>query len=177
MFARLDAGQILSSSLWRSLKLDVKLVRGKQSAGVLLFRRKDLEAQVLLGHPGGPFWHNKDLGSWSIPKGLVTDDETHLAGAKREFEEETGHQPSGDFLPLGEAKQPGGKVIHVWAVEDDWDPSLLKSNVFEIEWPLRSGRRQSFPELDRAAWFDMAEARQKILEGQAVFLARLTCVL
>ena len=144
-----------------------------QSAGLLLYRRKANGVEVLLGHPGGPFWRNKDLGSWSIPKGLIAEGEASLAAAKREFTEETGHRPHGKFLPLGEARQPGGKLVHVWAVEGNWDAASLKSNTFEMEWPPRSGRRQSFPELDRAEWFDLAEARPKILKGQAIFLARL----
>jgi predicted NUDIX family NTP pyrophosphohydrolase len=144
----------------------------KQSAGLLLYRHKGDGIQVLLGHPGGPFWRHKDLGAWSIPKGLI-EDETPLAAAKREFSEETGHTPRGKSLPLGEAKQPGGKIVHVWAVEDDWDATNLQSNTFEMEWPPRSGQRQKFPELDRAAWFDIAEAKTKILKGQAVFLDRL----
>jgi predicted NUDIX family NTP pyrophosphohydrolase len=150
-----------------------KAPAAKQSAGLLLYHHEGGRIHVLLGHPGGPFWRNKDLGSWSIPKGLITDSETPLAAAKREFFEETGHQPRGKVLPLGEARQPGGKLVHVWAVEDDWDASLLKSNKFEIEWPPRSRRKQSFPELDRVGWFDIAEAQQKILKGQAVFLTRL----
>ena len=126
--------------------------------------------EVLLGHPGGPFWRKKDLGSWSIPKGLIAEGETPLAAAKREFAEETGHRPRGKSMPLGEAKQPGGKLVHVWAVEGDWDAASLKSNIFEMEWPPRSGRRQTFPELDRAEWFGVDEAQAKILKGQAVFL-------
>jgi predicted NUDIX family NTP pyrophosphohydrolase len=144
----------------------------EQSAGLLLYRRKGNDIEVLLGHPGGPFWRNKELGSWSIPKGLI-EDETALVAAKREFAEETGHRPSGKFLPLGEAKQPGGKIVHVWAVDEDWDAANLQSNNFEMEWPPRSGRGQTFPELDRAAWFGVAEAKTKILKGQAVFLDRL----
>ena len=146
---------------------------GIQSAGLLLYRRKSDKLEVQLGHPGGPFWRNKDLGSWSIPKGLITEGETPLAAAKREFGEETGHRPRGKSLPLGEAKQPGGKIVHVWAVEDDWDAADLHSNMFEMGWPPRSGRRQMFPELDRAAWFGVAEANNKILKGQAIFLGRL----
>ena len=129
--------------------------------------------EVLLGHPGGPFWRNKDLGAWSIPKGLITDGEVPLAAAKREFAEETGHRPRGKARPLGEAKQPGGKIVHVWAVEGDWEAAGLKSNMFELEWPPRSGRRQKFPELDRAEWFRIEEAQTKILKGQTVFLDRL----
>ena len=138
----------------------------KQSAGLLLYRLKDGSVEVLLGHPGGPFWRKKDLGSWSIPKGLIAAGETFLAAAKREFAEETGHRPR-------ESKQPGGKIVHVWAVEHDWDAADLKSNMFEMEWPPRSGRRQMFPELDRAVWFEIEVARAKILKGQAVFLDRL----
>lgn len=148
-------------------------VTGKQSAGLLLYRRRADTVEVLLGHPGGPFWRNKDLGSWSIPKGLIAPDEAPLAAAKREFFEETGHRPKGRFLSLGEEKQSGGKIVHIWAIEDDWKPEKLESKSFEMEWPLRSGRRQSFPELDRAAWFELWEARERILKGQAVFLDRL----
>jgi predicted NUDIX family NTP pyrophosphohydrolase len=117
------------------------------------------------------------LGSWSIPKGLIAEGEIALAAAKREFAEETGHQPRSKTLPLGDAKQPGGKIVHVWAVQENWDAALLKSNPFEMEWPPRSGRQQSFPELDRAAWFGIREAEQMILKGQAIFLARLIEVL
>ena len=146
---------------------------GKQSAGLLLYRRKGNGVEVLLGHPGGPFWRNKDMESWSILKGLIAEGETPLAAARREFTEETGHRPRDKSLPLGEARQSGGKLVHVWAVEDDWDTASLKSNMFEMEWPPRSGRKQSFPELDRAEWFDLADARAKILKGQSIFLARL----
>jgi predicted NUDIX family NTP pyrophosphohydrolase len=153
---------------------DVKqAVSGRQSAGLLLYRRTGNGVEVLLGHPGGPFWRNKDLGSWSIPKGLIAEGEKPLAAARREFTEETGHRPRGKSLPLGEARQPGGKLVQAWAVEGDWDAASLKSNMFEMEWPPRSGRRHSFPELDRAEWFDLAEAQAKILKGQAIFLTRL----
>ena len=148
-------------------------VSSKQSAGLLLYRLKDGGVEVLLGHPGGPFWRRKDLGSWSVPKGLIAAGETPLAAAKREFAEETGHRPRGKSVSLGQSKQPGGKIVHVWAVEHDWDAADLKSNMFEMEWPPRSGRRQMFPELDRAAWFEIEEARAKILTGQAAFLDRL----
>ena len=144
-----------------------------QSAGLLLFRRMEKHVQVLLGHPGGPFWSRKDQGAWTIPKGLIGPSESPLSAAQREFTEETGYRPGGEAIPLGSAKQPGGKAVHVWAIEEDWDPADLQSNTFEMEWPPRSGRRQSFPELDRASWFGIAEARLKILKGQAVFLDRL----
>ena len=141
-----------------------------QSAGLLLFRQRDKSVQVLLGHPGGPFWSRKDQGAWTIPKGLIGPGESPLSAARREFAEETGYHPGGKTIPLGSAKQSGGKVVHMWAIEEDWDPADLHSNAFEMEWPPRSGRRQSFPELDRASWFGVAEARLKILKGQAVFL-------
>jgi len=144
-----------------------------QSAGLLLFRQRDKKVQVLLAHPGGPFWSRKDQGVWTIPKGLIGPSESLLSAAQREFAEETGYRPGGEAIPLGSAKQPGGKAVHVWAIEEDWDPADLQSNTFEMEWPPRSGRRQSFPELDRASWFGIAEARLKILKGQAVFLDRL----
>ena len=144
-----------------------------QSAGLLLFRQRDKNVQVLLGHPGGPFWSRKDQGAWTIPKGLIGPSESPLSAAQREFAEETGYRPGGEAIPLGSAKQPGGKVVHVWAIEEDWDPADLQSNTFEMEWPPRSGRRQSFPEIDRASWFSVAEARLKILKGQAVFLDHL----
>jgi predicted NUDIX family NTP pyrophosphohydrolase len=145
----------------------------KTSAGILLFRRSGDGIEVLLGHPGGPFWKKKDTGAWTIPKGLIASGEEPLEAAKREFAEETGHTPRGEFVSLGDAKQPGGKIVHVWTAEDDWNAEELKSNSFQMEWPPRSGRQQSFPELDRAAWFSMAEARDKILKGQLVFLSRL----
>jgi predicted NUDIX family NTP pyrophosphohydrolase len=144
-----------------------------QSAGLLLFHRVDGEIQVLLGHPGGPFWSRKDQGAWTIPKGLIAPGEPPLSAAQREFAEETGYYPKGVAIPLGSATQPGGKVVHVWAIEGDWNPADLQSNTFEMEWPPRSGRRQSFPEIDRAAWFRVPEARKRILKGQALFIDRL----
>ena len=147
--------------------------RKLQSAGLVLFRGSAADLEVLLGHPGGPFWQNKDDGAWSIPKGLVGADEAPLSAARREFVEETGHDPHGDFFPLGEARQPGGKVVQAWAIEGDWDPALIRSNTFEMEWPPCSGRRRTFPEIDRAAWFGIADARRRILKGQRVFIDRL----
>ena len=144
-----------------------------QSAGLLLFRRREKHVQVLLGHPGGPFWSRKDQGAWTIPKGVIGLGESPLSAAQREFAEETGYRPGREVIPLGSAKQPGGKIVHVWAIEEDWDPDDLQSNTFEMEWPPRSGQRQSFPEIDRASWFGIAEARLKILKGQAVFLDQL----
>jgi predicted NUDIX family NTP pyrophosphohydrolase len=110
-----------------------------RSAGLLLFRQRYKDLQVLLGHPGGPFWNRKDQGAWTIPKGLIGPGESSPSAAHREFTEETGHCPGGEAIPLGSAKQPGGKVVHMWAIQDDWDPANLQSNTFEMEWPPRSG--------------------------------------
>jgi predicted NUDIX family NTP pyrophosphohydrolase len=129
--------------------------------------------ELLLVHPGGPFWAKKDLGAWSIPKGEYAGDEEPLAVAQRELEEETGLRPHGKFRPLGEVVQAGGKRVSAWAVEGDFDPATLVSNTFETEWPPRSGRKRSFPEVDRAAWFSPDEARRKILAGQRPFVDRL----
>jgi len=145
----------------------------KRSAGILMFRRRGGEIEVLLMHPGGPFWAKKDAGAWSIPKGEYAQGEDALAVAKREFEEETGTRPDGKFLPLGEVVQAGGKIVTAWALEGDFDPATLTSNRFELEWPPKSGRRQSFPEVDRAQWFSTDEARRRILAGQSGFIGRL----
>jgi predicted NUDIX family NTP pyrophosphohydrolase len=145
----------------------------KHSAGVLLFRRSGDEIEVLLVHPGGPFWKNKDDGAWSIPKGEHSDDEDPLTAAKRELAEETGLTPPGDFIPLGEIRQPGGKLVSAWAVEVDFDPKILRRNTFSIPWPPGSGKLQEFPEIDRAEWFSLEIARRKILKGQAELLERL----
>ena len=149
----------------------------KRSAGILLYKRVGDELKVLLVHPGGPFWAKKDAGAWSIPKGEYAEGEEPFAVAVREFEEETGVRPAGDVRALGEVKQAGGKVVTAWAIEGDFDPAALKSNRFELEWPPRSGRRQSFPEVDRAAWFDLDEAREKILSGQRALIDRLGAAL
>jgi predicted NUDIX family NTP pyrophosphohydrolase len=145
----------------------------KRSAGLLMYRRGDAGLAVLLVHPGGPFWAKKDLGAWSIPKGEHAADEEPLAAARREFTEETGAQARGEFVPLGEVKQPGGKYVTAWAVEGDFDPAALVSGTFEMEWPPRSGRKRSFPEVDRADWFSLDEARRKILTGQRPLIDRL----
>lgn len=146
----------------------------KLSAGLLLFRRRDMGPEVLLAHPGGPFWARKDLGAWSIPKGERDAGEEALATARREFREETGREPpAGPWLDLGEVVQPGGKRVAGFAAEGDFDPSALASSPFEMEWPPRSGLRASFPEVDRVAWFTIDEARHRILAGQAPFLDRL----
>jgi len=131
---------------------------------------------VLLVHPGGPFWANKDVGVWSLPKGEFGPAEDPLEAAKREFREETGCTVAGKFVPLAPVKQPSGKVIHAWAVAGDCDPSRLRSNTFSLEWPPRSGKRREFPEVDRAAWFPIAEARRRIVPGQAPFLHALVAV-
>ena len=145
----------------------------KKSAGILPYRSKDGRLEVLLVHPGGPFWAKKDLGSWSIAKGEYEEGEDPLQAALREFLEETGHQPAGPFLPLAQRKQPGGKRIDAWATENDWDSSKLISNTFSMEWPKGSGRIQAFPEVDRAEWFEISEAARRILPGQRGFLDEL----
>jgi predicted NUDIX family NTP pyrophosphohydrolase len=149
----------------------------KRSAGLLMFRRRRGELQVLLAHPGGPLWSRKDQGAWSIPKGEYGEEEDPLAAAQREFAEETGWTARGEFLALGEARQSGGKLVTVWAFEGDAEPSTLRSNTFSMEWPPRSGNMREFPEIDRAGWFSLALAQEKILTGQAVFLDRLLAML
>ena len=145
------------------------------SAGILLFRWRDASLEVLLAHPGGPFFTRKDAGHWSIPKGEPDDGEAELlAVARREFEEETGFAPPAtDTLPLGAITQKGGKVVHCWAVEGDVEPAQARSNEFEVEWPPRSGRRARFPEVDRIEWFDLDEARRRIKPAQVPLLDRL----
>jgi predicted NUDIX family NTP pyrophosphohydrolase len=138
-----------------------------------MYRGAGPRLELLLVHPGGPFWARKDLGAWSIPKGEYAGGEDPLAAAQRELAEETGTRPRGEFRPLGDVVQAGGKRVSAWAVEGDFDPAALVSNTFETEWPPRSGRKRSFPEVDRAAWFSPAEARRKILAGQRPFIDRL----
>jgi predicted NUDIX family NTP pyrophosphohydrolase len=148
----------------------------KRSAGLLMYRRRGGAVELLLVHPGGPFWAKKDDGAWSIPKGEYDDAEAPLAVAKREFAEEVGTVPDGDFLDLGEMTQAGRKVVRAFGLEGDFDVALLQSNTFEIEWPPKSGRKRSFPEVDRADWFAPDEARRKILAGQRPFIERLLAV-
>jgi predicted NUDIX family NTP pyrophosphohydrolase len=128
---------------------------------------------VLLVHPGGPFWARKNAGAWTIPKGEILEGEAPLAAAVREFEEETGIAPLGSFIDLGAIRQAGGKTVHGFALEGDCDPSRVTSNTFEMEWPPRSGRRQSFPEIDKAAWYSLDEARRKINAAQANLIVSL----
>jgi predicted NUDIX family NTP pyrophosphohydrolase len=144
----------------------------KVSAGILLFRCRPAGVEVMLVHPGGPFWAKKDLGAWSIPKGLADEGEDLLVAAKREFLEETGMVVDGEFLDLGAHKQPG-KAIAAWACEGDFDPAKLKSNTFSLEWPPRSGRIVEFPEVDQAAWYSIDEAFMKINKGQKPIIAAL----
>jgi len=138
-----------------------------------MYRRAHGALELLLAHPGGPFWARKDDGAWSIPKGEHGEGEDPLAVAKREFMEEVGTAPDGMFVDLGEVVQPGRKLVRAWALEGDVDVARLQSNTFELEWPPKSGRRQSFPEVDRAEWFTPADARRKILAGQRPFIERL----
>lgn len=138
----------------------------QHSAGILLYRRRARAVEVFMVHPGGPFWAKKDDGAWSLPKGLIDPDEDALLAARREFREETGFAVEGDFVELGMFKLSGGKRLQVWAVEGDCDPARLTSNRFEMEWPPRSGRRQSFAEVDRGAWFDRETALVKATKGQ-----------
>jgi predicted NUDIX family NTP pyrophosphohydrolase len=148
----------------------------KRSAGILLYRREGGEPRFLLVHPGGPFWTNKDAGAWTIPKGGIEDEEEPRACALRELEEELGRAPEIDaeqLIELGSIRQRAGKVVEAWAVEAEFDPAQLASNTFTMEWPPRSGTQQEFPEVDRAEWFDLETAREKILPAQAELLDRL----
>jgi predicted NUDIX family NTP pyrophosphohydrolase len=147
----------------------------KHSAGLVVHRRRDGGLEVLLVHPGGPFWAKKDRGAWSIPKGEFdpTEQSDPLLVAKREFEEETGHAITGHFVPLAEIQQAGGKVVHAWSVEGDLDVSRVRSNTFSMEWPPRSRKFRRFPEVDRAEWFPIAEAKKRILQSQRLLLEQL----
>ena len=145
-----------------------------ESAGLVLYRLRDGKAEVLLVHPGGPLWKRRDEGAWSIPKGEIEPGESRLDVARREFQEELGlPPPGGDLAPLGSVRQAGGKVVHAWAALGDVDVTRVSSDTFAMEWPPRSGKMQEFPEVDKAAWFDLASARRMILAAQSTFLDRL----
>jgi predicted NUDIX family NTP pyrophosphohydrolase len=148
-----------------------------RSAGIIVYRRREAGLDVFLVHPGGPFWAKKDFGAWSIPKGEFSDAENPLDAALREFAEETGQTIGGDFQPLSPAKQPSRKIVHAFAVEGEVDADNIVSNEFELEWPPRSGRMQRFPEVDRGAWFSLAEARRRVHAGLVPVLDELARVL
>ena len=145
----------------------------RQTAGILMHRLRNSNLEVFLVHPGGPYWAKKDVGAWSIPKGEVGEDENPLEAAKREFHEETGFVAEGNFIELTPVKQPGGKFVYAWAVEGDCEAESIKSNIFSLEWPPRSGRREEFPEVDRAQWFILELAKEKISKGQLRLLEEL----
>jgi predicted NUDIX family NTP pyrophosphohydrolase len=150
------------------------MIMAKQSAGLIMYRIREGNLQVLLVHPGGPFWARKDLGAWSIPKGEYDENEQPLDAAIREFNEETGFDAHGPFLDLGSVKQAGGKIVTAWAFEGDCDPATITSNLCRMEWPPRSGRQIEFREVDRARWFTIQDAAEYILKGQAPLLQVLT---
>jgi len=143
------------------------------SSGILLFRFRNDRPEVLLVHPGGPFWEKKDEGAWSIPKGQILENESPLAAARREFQEETGFSADGEFIDLGELRQSSRKIVHAYALEKDLDETKVVSNKFSLEWPKGSGIMREYPEIDKAGWFDVTMAKKKILMGQAAFLDRL----
>jgi predicted NUDIX family NTP pyrophosphohydrolase len=149
----------------------------KKSAGIVLYRYRDSTLEIFLVHPGGPFWKNKDSGAWSIPKGEFDAREDPLQAARREFHEETGCSVDGSFIALGPVRQAGGKIVHAWAVEGDCEAESISSNSFTIEWPPRSRQRKEFPEVDRAGWFSLQLAREKILKGQLMLLDKLQRIL
>ena len=149
----------------------------KESAGIVLYRYRDSTLEIFLVHPGGPFWKNKDSGAWSIPKGEFDAREDPLQAARREFHEETGCSVDGSFIALGPVRQAGGKIVHAWAVEGDCEAESISSNSFTIEWPPRSRQRKEFPEVDRAGWFSLQLAREKILKGQLMLLDKLQRIL
>ncbi|OGB63864.1 MAG: NUDIX hydrolase [Caldithrix sp. RBG_13_44_9] len=147
------------------------------SAGILLYHFRHQILEVFLVHPGGPFWAKKDAGAWSLPKGEFTAGEDPLLAARREFKEETGYDLDGFFLPLSPIRQKSGKIIQIWALEGEADPAAIKSNTFPLEWPPKSGHQQEFPEIDRAGWFTLQQAREKIVSGQLGFLQELETLL
>jgi predicted NUDIX family NTP pyrophosphohydrolase len=146
----------------------------KQSAGLLIYRKSNSAIEVLIVHPGGPFWAKKDKAAWSLPKGEFEENEDTLTTAKREFKEELGHEPpEGEYIEIGSVKNKSGKVIHGWTVEGDVDVSMIKSNTFKMEWPPKSGQHQEFPEVDKAGWFSLEKAKEKLNPAQAEFIDRL----
>jgi predicted NUDIX family NTP pyrophosphohydrolase len=150
----------------------------KQSAGILLYRKGQKNLEVLIVHPGGPYWAKKDAGAWSIPKGEFTEGEDPFVAAKREFSEEIGlPAPEGDYQDLGQAKQSSGKIVYIFVLQADLDIKNFKSNQFEMEWPPRSGQKQSFPEADKAAWVSLAKAKTKLVKGQQIFIDNLAAIL
>jgi predicted NUDIX family NTP pyrophosphohydrolase len=165
-------------SRWIFLRTSSALLKSsKASAGLLLYRRTVDGLELFLAHPGGPFWKERDVGAWTIPKGVPEPDEDLLAAACREFQEETGLLPRGPFLPLGAVRQKAGKLVHAWAWEGDADPAKVTSNTMRTEWPRGSGRWLTFPEVDRCAWFSPAIAREKINPAQAELITRLETAL
>ncbi|WP_276504223.1 NUDIX domain-containing protein [Terrimonas pollutisoli] len=153
--------------------MKAKSATSKKSAGILLYRFSVGLPEVLLVHPGGPFWAKKDIGAWSIPKGEFEAEEDPLSAAQRELEEETGIKAEGNFIELTPVKQKNGKLVYAWALEKEVDAGSIKSNSFEMEWPPKSGKKKSFPEIDKAAWFGVTEAKEKILAGQVPFINEL----
>jgi len=147
--------------------------RTATSAGILLFRRRDGALEVFLAHPGGPFWAKRDVGAWTIPKGIVDEGEDLLDAARRELREETGLAPDGPFISLGSVKQKAGKTVHAWACEGDADPASVRSNETRVEWPRGSGQWHTYPEVDRCGWFSLSQARRKMNPAQAELLERL----
>lgn len=168
---RFESGYSSSAKMeWISLCM-------KQSAGLLLYKFDEANFLVLLVHPGGPFWKHKDVGAWSIPKGEFTEGEDPLAAAMREFTEETGSEVDGDFLPLGDVRLKSGKRVIAWALHHDFDVTTLKSNTLEMQWPPKSGRYSTVPEVDRSGWFGVAAALERINPGQAELITRLVVLL
>jgi len=149
----------------------------KISAGILIFRFINPYPEILLFHPGGPYWEKKDAGAWSIPKGELKENEQAIRAAERELKEETGITIIGKLIELGSIKPKNNKIVFAWALEQDFDPSDLKSNFFEIEWPPASGKKQSYPEMDKASWFNIKEAKEKILASQIPFIEELEKVI
>jgi predicted NUDIX family NTP pyrophosphohydrolase len=165
-------GKFLCGLFFAALHLMIK----KKSAGILLYRVTESGKEVFLVHPGGPFWKKKDKASWTIPKGEFSDDEEALSAAIREFKEETGFNPTGPFIPLASIKQKAGKHVHAWAAEGDLVPALMRSNTVTLEWPPRSGKKLTFPEVDKGAWFNLGIARKKINSAQLSFLDELESI-